>query len=259
MMPGSEPPAPRPSARGFGTGAERPSSPAVLGGAEGSLGDPVRRRWGLGARAAAASAGVGLLLLTGTGFHYRPVRPEAPPEAILEAARSLGDAEATRLRSDHRRLTRELERLVPRRHYLVIDQTHNRIRLRRGRETVLEAPCSAGSGVVLRESAGNRIWVFDTPRGVFSVISKIRNPIWKKPDWAFVEEGEPIPRDPADRLEYGVLGEHALYFGDGYLIHGTLYERFIGRPVSHGCIRVGREPLREIYRVVPVGAPIYIY
>jgi L,D-transpeptidase YbiS len=101
--------------------------------------------------------------------------------------------------------------------------------------------------------------VFDTPRGAFSVISKIRNPIWKKPDWAFVEEGERFPRDPAARLEYGVLGEYALYLGDGYLIHGTLYERFIGRPVSHGCIRVGREPLREIYRATPVGAPIYIY
>ena len=129
----------------------------------------------------------------------------------------------------------------------------------RGGTQVLEAPCSAGSGLVLRESAGGRVWVFDTPRGAFSVLSKIKNPVWKKPDWAFVEEGLPIPRDPGERFEYGVLGEYALYFGNGYMIHGTLYERLIGRPVSHGCIRVGREPLREIYRAVPLGARVFIY
>jgi hypothetical protein len=73
------------------------------------------------------------------------------------------------------------------------------------------------------------------------VLSKLANPVWRKPDWAFVEEGEPIPKDPGDRLEYGSLGEYALYFGNGYMIHGTLYERLLGRPVSHGCVRLGRE------------------
>ena len=120
---------------------------------------------------------------------------------------------------------------------------------------MLEAPCSAGSGHVLSEGAGGRVWVFDTPRGAFRVLSKIRNPVWKKPDWAFVEEGKPIPGTPASGSSTESLGEYALYFGDGYMIHGTLYERLIGRPVSHGCIRVGREPLREIYRAVPLGAP----
>ena len=104
--------------------------------------------------------------------------------------------------------------------------------------------------MVLKEGAKGRVWVFDTPRGRFEVLSKTENPVWKKPDWAFVEEGEPIPKDPADRLEYGSLGEYALYFGNGYMIHGTLYERLLGRPVSHGCIRLGREPLREVYRQV---------
>jgi L,D-transpeptidase YbiS len=113
--------------------------------------------------------------------------------------------------------------------------------------------------MVLKESAQGRVWVFDTPRGHFRVISKLENPVWRRPDWAFVEEGEPIPKDPAERLEYGSLGEYALYFGDGYMIHGTLYERLLGRPVSHGCIRLGREPLREVYRQAPAGTPIYVF
>jgi lipoprotein-anchoring transpeptidase ErfK/SrfK len=29
--------------------------------------------------------------------------------------------------------------------------------------------------------------------------------------------------------------------------------------VSHGCIRLGKDPLRELYRQVPLGTPVYIY
>ena len=96
-------------------------------------------------------------------------------------------------------------------------------------------------------------------RGRFEVLSKAQNPVWRKPDWAFVEEGEPIPKNPADRLDYGALGEYALYFGHGFMIHGTLYERLLGRAVSHGCIRVGRDDLRKVYAAAPIGTPIYIY
>jgi L,D-transpeptidase YbiS len=56
-----------------------------------------------------------------------------------------------------------------------------------------------------------------------------------------------------------VLGEHALYFGNGFMIHGTLYERLLGRSVTHGCIRLGREDLSSIYDASPVGTQIFIY
>jgi hypothetical protein len=246
-----------PAGLGDGVGKPTPSLPAAPPPEGGPI--PPRtpgrmRRW---VGAVLAVAGVGLVLLAGTGVGYGPIRPEAEPEAMVAASRD--DAETRQLRSDLRKLRREIDRLVPRDIHIVVDQTHNRIQLRRGSETVLEAPCSAGSGVVLREREGSRVWTFDTPRGAFRVIAKIRNPVWRKPDWAFVEEGQPIPRDPGARLEYGVLGEYGLYFGNGYLIHGTLYERFIGRSVSHGCIRVGREPLREIYRAATLGTPVLIY
>jgi lipoprotein-anchoring transpeptidase ErfK/SrfK len=29
--------------------------------------------------------------------------------------------------------------------------------------------------------------------------------------------------------------------------------------VSHGCVRLGREPLREVYRQAALGTPVYIY
>jgi L,D-transpeptidase YbiS len=208
---------------------------------------------------ALGTAGVVALALGGTGYDYEPARTATDLDAVASTQRGDADPALRHAARQVVRLTDTLRRQVPRGSYVVIDQTHNRIRLLRGDTLVLEAPCSAGSGLVLRESGGGRVWVFDTPRGAFTVRSKIRNPVWKKPDWAFVEEGVPIPSDPGERFEYGVLGEYALYFGNGYMIHGTLYERLIGRPVSHGCIRVGREALREIYGKVPLGAPIFIY
>ena len=89
--------------------------------------------------------------------------------------------------------------------------------------------------------------------------NRVEDPAWRKPDWAFVEEGKPVPKNAADRIEYGTLGEYALYLEDGYMIHGTLYERLLGRSVSHGCVRVGRDDLRVFWKGAPIGTPVYIF
>jgi L,D-transpeptidase YbiS len=203
----------------------------------------------------------GLLLLlacalAGTGFDYERLPPPrvslAPPDDL--------DRDLSRLRNENKKLERTLAAQVPSGVHLVINQTHNRLYVRRGDKTIHEAVCSAGSGMVLNEPTGQkRTWVFDTPRGRFRVLYKVENPVWKKPDWAFIEEGKPLPRRADERIEYGVLGEYALHFGNGYMIHGTLYERMLGRSVTHGCIRLGKEDLRTVYRVTPPGTPIYIF
>ncbi len=197
--------------------------------------------------------------LTGTGYRYRPFAVMVSPnEDLSEQAATTTDARASR--GELRRLTASLSQRVPRGRYIVIDRTNNKLYLRQDDKVVLEASCSAGSGLVLREESGKkRSWIFDTPRGRYRVLSKTKNPVWRKPDWAFVEEGQPIPNNPADRIEYGTLGEFALHFGDGYMIHGTLYERLLGRNVSHGCVRLGRDDLRVVYDRAPVGTPIYVY
>jgi L,D-transpeptidase ErfK/SrfK len=198
----------------------------------------------------------------GTGYRYQPYVQE--PVAVSGKVPA-GDRElrqlAARLERRSRELTARLGAAAPRGVYIVIDQTQNRLYLKRDDDTLLDARCSAGSGMVLKESGGKkREWVFDSPRGRFEVQSMVRNPVWAKPDWAFVEEGEPIPTNSADRLESGSLGEYALHFGnDGYMIHGTLYERLLGRAVSHGCVRVGREDLRKVWANARIGTPIFIY
>lgn len=197
----------------------------------------------------------------GTGYRYEPY-VEALPKLSGDVPandRSLKPL-ASRLARRARDLNARLKATAPRGMYIVIDQTQNRLYLKRNDETLLQAVCSAGSGMVLKESGGKkREWVFDSPRGRFEVLSMLRNPVWRKPDWAFVEESQPIPKNPTERLDYGSLGEYALYFGNGYMIHGTLYERLLGRAVSHGCIRVGRDDLREVWAHANVGTPIFIY
>jgi L,D-transpeptidase YbiS len=201
------------------------------------------------------------VLVAGTGYRYEPYaeQPLTISSDIPAETRPLQQF-TVRLRTRQRALSVRLDGLRPKGVYIVIDQTQNRLYLKRGTDTLLQAVCSAGSGMVLRESGGrNREWVFDSPRGRFEVRTMLKDPVWRKPDWAFVEEGEPIPKNPADRLDYGTLGEYALYFGDGFMIHGTLYERLLGRAVSHGCIRVGRDDLRKVWANAKIGTQIFIY
>lgn len=143
--------------------------------------------------------------------------------------------------------------------YLVINTTDNLFYLYRNRKLIRQGHCSTGSFKMLKTEEG-RSWIFKTPKGKFTIQGKTTNPSWKKPDWAFIEEGLPVPPpDHYSRFEYGVLGEYALALGDGYLIHGTLYKRFLGMPVTHGCVRLNDEDLEAIFNTLSIGSKVYIF
>ena len=63
-------------------------------------------------------------------------------------------------------------------------------------DTLLSAPVAVGSGKTLR--SGKRAWTFQTPRGAHTVVSKETDPVWVRPDWAYIE----VARKHALRLEY---------------------------------------------------------
>jgi L,D-transpeptidase YbiS len=171
-----------------------------------------------------------------------------------------GGGDLKSLSDRNQKLKARIEALAPKGVNIVVDTARNILWLKNGSETVRQAVVSCGTGKKLVDPAGKREWVFDTPRGEHAVQVKKVAPDWVKPDWAFIEDGEPIPpKGSKDRVESGVLGDYALGIGNGYYLHGTLYKRLLGRNVSHGCIRIGDEDLEALYKNVPIGARVTIY
>jgi len=186
-------------------------------------------------------------------------RAECRPDSSLLENRAIR-RQVSATRNEITRLERRLAAFVPTQTYLVINTVDNRFSLYRNRQLVREGYCSSGRYTLLKTEEGDKEWIFKTPRGRLSIQGKMTQPVWRKPDWAFVEEGLPIPgpSDPS-RYEYGVLGKYAMSLGDGYLIHGTLYQRQLGMPVTHGCIRLGDEDLEAVFSSLSVGSRVYIY
>lgn len=198
------------------------------------------------------SIGLDILRLTHELYRIRAntrkMRLEIPNlgpgiEALNGSVRELADRFATAF-------TNEL--------YVVVNPNANRLSLRRGQKVVLDAAISTGKNDTLTYQ--NRKWVFQTPRGIMSVIRKKKDPVWLKPDWAFLERGESIPAwNSPLRREKGVLGAFMLDLGGGVMIHGTPQEHLLGRSVTHGCIRVGFEDLKVLFDSVQVRTKVFIF
>jgi lipoprotein-anchoring transpeptidase ErfK/SrfK len=198
-----------------------------------------------------------LMILEGAALFI--ARPRAPIDARWNTEENNGKRTPAKTEAETVSLRKRIGSLSPKGVNIVIDSARNTLTLKKGNEILRTAVISCGSGSILEEPGGKRTWVFDTPRGEFQVKSKLVDPTWVKPDWAFIEEGKEIPKKREERLEDGVLGDYALGFGDGYFIHGTLYTRLLGRSVTHGCIRVGDEDLKAVFRAASIGTRIYIF
>ncbi len=185
--------------------------------------------------------------------------PERRPEERSHGLETPTRQNAAKMEKENALLRRRLQALAPTGIHIVIDSARNVLYLKKGTEILRQAVVSCGSGSILEEPGGRRKWVFDTPRGEFEVRSKIVDPTWVKPDWAFIEEGKEVPKKTEERLEPGVLGDYALGFGNGYFIHGTLYTRLLGRNVTHGCVRVGDADLKAIYQAASIGTKIFVF
>lgn len=108
-------------------------------------------------------------------------------------------------------------------------------------------------------SVGRLDW--STPLGLTRVAAKVTNPEWRPPASIKAEradEGETLP-DVFPPGPDNPLGEYALRLArEGYLIHGTNKPYGIGMRVTHGCIRLYPEDIEQLFREVPVGAPVRI-
>jgi len=87
-----------------------------------------------------------------------------------------------------------------------------------------------------------------TPSGTFSVISRVNNPIWSHKG----KVAQPGPANPVGSRWIGLSLK-------GYGIHGTNEPNSIGRAASHGCIRMAKQDIEELFTLVAVGDEVNIH
>lgn len=192
------------------------------------------------------------------GFAF--LRPDPLQAVPADKDARFFEREVKKLTSKNYGLQNRLKNLVPQAPYLIVDTSENQFYLKRGNKSIRQGVCSTGSYTLLKANDDDQQWIFKTPRGMFRIQGKVVSPTWRMPDWAFVEEGRPIPPENSpERYERGVLGDYALALGDGYLIHGTLYQRFLGLAVTHGCVRLGDDDLEAVFNHLEMGSKVFIY
>jgi lipoprotein-anchoring transpeptidase ErfK/SrfK len=144
--------------------------------------------------------------------------------------------------------------------YLRVVVEENSIYLMRGKKLLKRYPVATGKGSFLEynlKHGGG--WKFDTPVGVFTIGRKETDPVWYAPDWFYIEKRLRIPSPTSPKRYFpGDMGTHAIYLGDGLAIHGTRDQRSVGRPVSHGCMRMAKGDITEVFDAVKVGTKVLI-
>jgi lipoprotein-anchoring transpeptidase ErfK/SrfK len=109
---------------------------------------------------------------------------------------------------------------------------------------------------------------WETPVGEFQVLEKTRNPVWEHP-----QTGRLQPAGPANPLGSRWIGFHRDcngrkgWDGDQVLdikgcvaagFHGTPHRWTVGRAVSHGCVRLYDEDVRELFELVSIGTRVSV-
>lgn len=109
---------------------------------------------------------------------------------------------------------------------------------------------------------------WETPVGQFSVIELAVDPTWEHP-----ATGQRIPPGPANPLGSRWIGFHrdckgrAGFNGSEHLVvkgcvssgfHGTPQRHSVGQAVSHGCVRLLDEHVRELFDLVEMGTPVTV-
>jgi L,D-transpeptidase ErfK/SrfK len=109
---------------------------------------------------------------------------------------------------------------------------------------------------------------WETPVGQFEVIELVVDPVWEHP-----ATGDRVPPGPANPLGSRWIGFHrdcrgrVGFNGRDHLVvqgcvsagfHGTPQRDSVGQAVSHGCVRLFDEHVRELFGLVQVGTPVTV-
>jgi hypothetical protein len=129
------------------------------------------------------------------------------------------------------------------RHYVLIRRDDFRLDYFRGMRLVRSYPIAVGMEGL------------DTPAGMYEVQGKQINPSWLVPTskWAGDKAGQLVPPGPDNPIKARWLG-----FNGSAGIHGTADVGSLGSRASHGCVRMSIPDVKDLYRRVPVHAPVRV-
>ena len=86
-----------------------------------------------------------------------------------------------------------------------------------------------------------------SPAGEFTIVSKVLNPTYYRPGTVI----EPGPENPVGTRWIGISQK-------SFAIHGTNEPDSIGKAASHGCIRMDKKDVEELFETVEVGDAVEI-
>jgi lipoprotein-anchoring transpeptidase ErfK/SrfK len=228
------------------SGVHLPAQVTVSGAGLAGVVDRVRREIGHPARAADVD-------FTRRGLRLLPARNgivvrAQPLEAAIRRALT-GTGAARRIDVPVRTARRPRRTLADlRERYALaigISRPRKELRLYRHLRLVKTYPIAIGQ-------AGHR-----TRAGRYKILSKLKNPAWKAPREKWVPprlRGKLVPPTSRDNpIEARWLG-----FSKGLGIHGTDDIASLGEAASHGCIRMSIPSVKDLFRRVRLGTPVFI-
>ncbi len=114
---------------------------------------------------------------------------------------------------------------------------------------VLAAPNLAEAGIVARINISSQrmdVFVDGIPRYAWRVSTA--RPGYRTPVGTFRPTG--IFRYHASTIYSGSPMPYSIFFLRGYAIHGSYETKYLGRPVSHGCVRLHPANAAVLYSLV---------
>ena len=126
---------------------------------------------------------------------------------------------------------------------ILVNLSQRRVRLFKDGKLEKSYPCAIGTPS------------FPTPTGEYEIVLKRYLPTWVNPgsDWA-KEMPDMIPPGPGNPLGTRALNLSA----PGIRFHGTENIASVGTAASHGCMRMYRSDIEDLYDRVKVGTKVFI-
>ena len=113
----------------------------------------------------------------------------------------------------------------------------------------LVLPVAAEAGVVAQISISSQrmtVYVNGQPRHSWPVSTARRG--YRTPTGTF--KPKTLVRFHRSTIYHGSPMPHSIFFYKGYAIHGSYETKHLGRPASHGCVRLHPSAAAQLYALV---------